>query len=303
MIITVFIIVISASLRCFGDHFVGNYISVFIQCKGDDLDAIAAFANISAATVGNLFQVFFGALDGKSALLLQIRDGTLDEGDHIGSSHRLEFENGTTTQDHISNTELYNYAMALMKATGFYNYTMPYLKTSMWESNISKEWLRMSYALSSDKGLDNRLIALAKSQNKPIREVESNLFQLKMLTGWSDALAENLLGGTLSTELHLYAADLMELYTMWCEGDEDALKEYMKEDTSELTAEEKLLWEEYNKAMATDRNKHMAEVAIQYLQSGDTVFYAVGLAHVIAEDGLVNALRAAGYTVELVTYK
>ena len=162
--------------------------------------------------------------------------------------------------------------------------------------------MRQAYALSSEKGLDNRLIALAKSQNKPIREVESNLFQLKMLTGWSDALAENLLGGTLSTELHLYAADLMELYTMWCEGDEDALKEYMKEDTSELTAEEKLLWEEYNKAMATDRNKHMAEVAIQYLQSGDTVFFAVGLAHVIAEDGLVNALRDAGYTVELVTY-
>ena len=212
------------------------------------------------------------------------------------------YTDGTTTQDHISNTELYNYAIALMKATGFYNYTMPYLKTSMWESNISREWLRMTYALSSDKGVDNRLMQLAKSQSKPIREVESNLFQLKMLTGWSDALAENLLGGTLSTELHLYAADLMELYTMWCEGDEDALKEYMKEDTSELTAEEKVLWEEYNKAMATDRNKHMAEVAIQYLQSGDTVFYAVGLAHVVAEDGLVNALRDAGYTVELVTY-
>ena len=263
--------------------------------------------HVGDGRTGNLPKEIMNAFSASDALALECNPNRMEEemkdpavAQEYASAYY--YTDGTTTQDHISNTELYNYAMALMKATGFYNYTMPYLKTSMWESNISKEWLRMSYALSSDKGLDNRLIALAKSQNKPIREVESNLFQLKMLTGWSDALAENLLGGTLSTELHLYAADLMELYTMWCEGDEDALKEYMKEDTSELTAEEKLLWEEYNKAMATDRNKHMAEVAIQYLQSGDTVFYAVGLAHVIAEDGLVNALRDAGYTVELVTY-
>ena len=39
-----------------------------------------------------------------------------------------------------------------------------------------------------------------------------------------------------------------------------------------------------------------------YLESGDVVFYAVGLAHLLAESGLVQALRDAGYTVELVTY-
>ena len=39
-----------------------------------------------------------------------------------------------------------------------------------------------------------------------------------------------------------------------------------------------------------------------YLESGDTVFFAVGLAHLIAEDGLVFTLRDAGYTVELVTF-
>jgi len=32
------------------------------------------------------------------------------------------------------------------------------------------------------------------------------------------------------------------------------------------------------------------------------VFYAVGLAHVLAEEGLVNSLREAGYTVEPVEY-
>ena len=54
--------------------------------------------------------------------------------------------------------------------------------------------------------------------------------------------------------------------------------------------------------MEIDRNAGMLEVAKKYLESGDTVFYAVGLAHLLAEDGLVFTLRDAGYTVELVPY-
>ena len=52
--------------------------------------------------------------------------------------------------------------------------------------------------------------------------------------------------------------------------------------------------------MSTDRNAAMLEVAKGYLSGDKTVFYAVGLAHLLAEDGLVNTLRAAGYTVELI---
>ena len=44
----------------------------------------------------------------------------------------------------------------------------------------------------------------------------------------------------------------------------------------------------------------MLSVAEGYLTSGKTVFYAVGLAHLLTNDGLVNTLRNAGYTVELI---
>ena len=57
---------------------------------------------------------------------------------------------------------------------------------------------------------------------------------------------------------------------------------------------------EYNQAISTDRDADMIAKAIEYLESGETVFYAVGLAHLLAETGLVDGLRAAGYTVELV---
>ena len=38
------------------------------------------------------------------------------------------------------------------------------------------------------------------------------------------------------------------------------------------------------------------------LQIGETVFFAVGLAHLVGEDGIVNSLRNLGYTVEPVRY-
>ena len=68
--------------------------------------------------------------------------------------------------------------------------------------------------------------------------------------------------------------------------------------------DQKDLIEEYNTAMSYDRNEGMLKVAIDYLESGETVFYAVGLAHLLDDvSGLVNALRDAGYTVELVQYQ
>ncbi|MBQ2444983.1 MAG: TraB/GumN family protein, partial [Oscillospiraceae bacterium] len=44
--------------------------------------------------------------------------------------------------------------------------------------------------------------------------------------------------------------------------------------------------EEYWSALSTNRDKGMVETAKDYLNSGKTVFYAVGLAHLLAENGL-----------------
>jgi uncharacterized protein YbaP (TraB family) len=103
-----------------------------------------------------------------------------------------------------------------------------------------------------------------------------------------------------------------ELYELWCAGDEAALRAELSDavDMTDWTEEEiaeyesqKHLIEEYNKAMSYDRNDGMLKKAIEYLESGDVVFYAVGLAHLLNDvNGLVDALRNAGYTVELVTY-
>ncbi len=209
--------------------------------------------------------------------------------------------------------EDYENAMKVAKATGNYNMNVVYAKPYLLSSGIEQFYLNQGQMLHGELGVEKRLMGWAEVYDKPIREIESSLFQIKMLTGYSKDLQLLMLDETLHTHGRDYWESTQELYELWCDGDEAALREELSTavDTSELTAEElaeyeaqKHLIDEYNKAMSYDRNEGMLEVAREYLESGDTVFYAVGLAHLLNDvNGLVDTLREAGYTVELVTYK
>ena len=181
----------------------------------------------------------------------------------------------------------------------------PYMKAYFWSNSITNYYMSQGQNLSSTQGVDNQFIWRAQAQEKPIYDVESGLFQVQMMSGFSDPLQELLLLDGAATDAVEYFTSTQELFEMWCAGNEADLIAYLTEedDTSEMTDEEILLLEEYNNAMETNRNDDMLDVAVGYLESGEVVFYAVGLAHLLAEDGLVNTLRDAGYTVELITYE
>ena len=222
------------------------------------------------------------------------------------------FYSDGTTLESLMEEEAYAQAVKLLKATGNYNMNMPYAKPYLWSNSIEQFYLRQGYQLYNNMGIEERLHDWAEELDKEIREIESNMFQLKMLTGFSNELQTEMLREVLDGDAQAYWESVWELYELWCSGDEAALREELSDevDLTELTEEEiaeyeaqKHLLEEYNKAMSYDRNDHMLEVAIEYLESGDTVFYAVGLAHLLNNvNGLVDALREAGYTVELVPY-
>ena len=213
-----------------------------------------------------------------------------------------------------SETEEDDYAEALkyMKAIGAYNMNMPYAKPYLWSSAIDDFHLRQGYQLHRDQGVEERLHDWAEELGKEIREIESSMFQLKMLTGFSNDLQMMMLAESLNSSARESWEATYELYELWCAGDEAALREELSDevDMTDWTEEEiasyektKHLLDEYNKAMSYDRNDGMLKKAIEYLESGDVVFYAVGLAHLLNDvNGLVDTLREAGYTVELVTY-
>ncbi|MBP3412192.1 MAG: TraB/GumN family protein [Oscillospiraceae bacterium] len=214
------------------------------------------------------------------------------------------YTDGTTAADHLDE-EVYDAAVRYLKYCGEYNATAELMKVSMWETTIANAMLAGQKTLVADKGMDMRLLELAEKAGKEILNVESMESQMQMLTGFSDELQQCLLASVLASSRSEYIREVEELYAMWCQGDEAALKTAMVDSMSipsDATAEEKALLEEYWNAMSTDRDQGMIETAKGYLSSGKTVFYAVGLAHLLADGGLLDGLRAAGYTVELVSY-
>ena len=295
---------------------------LFYHVTGDNGQEMWLFGTIHVGDSRTCYlpQKIYDAFDSADALAVEFNIENFyammetDEELQKLAAEAYYYTDGTTAEDHIATPELFDYATKLMKATGNFNTTTPFMKPSLWSNIIENTYLRMGYRLSSDLGIDNLLMERARQQQKEILDVESGIAQLQILGGFSDALQEYILMGTLSGTAVQYQEDVLALFEMWCEGDEQKLTAYLNEekelpDTSSLTEaeleqynKELALYKEYNEAMSSSRNVDMVDVAIGYLESDKVVFYAVGLAHLLAEDGLVNALRDAGYTVEPVTF-
>ena len=266
---------------------------------------------------GYLPQEIYDAFVASDALALECDteafDKLMEEDDELSEevSNLYFFSDGTTIES-LMEEEEYAQAVKLLKAAGGYNMNMPYAIPYVWGNTVEMFYLRQGYQLHGDQGMEERLCDWAEELDKEIREVESNMFQLKMLTGFSTDLQMLMLRDTIETDAREYWESVWDLYEKWCAGDEEVLREELSDevDFTDWTDEEiaeyeanKHLHDEYDQAMSYDRNDGMLDVAIDYLESGEVIFYAVGLAHLLNNvNGLVDALREAGYTVEPVTY-
>jgi uncharacterized protein YbaP (TraB family) len=266
--------------------------------------------HVGDARMAYLPQELVDALTASDALAVEFDDTAfteaLEEDEELVAllQEHYFYTDGTKTSDHVSDELLYQHAIDLLKATGGYTSSMEVCKPILIAQSIENAYLALARSLSPNRGADAQLMDIARDLGKEILDVESAEAQIAMLTGYSEDLQELLLQEALEMDPVEYQQDIYALYELWCSGDEAALIAYLAEpeDLSELTEEELALYEEYTYAMSTERNAGMLEVAKGYLEGGTVVFYAVGLAHLLASDGLVNTLRDAGYTVELVTY-
>lgn len=215
----------------------------------------------------------------------------------------LYYTDGTGISNHID-SELYKRAVPLMKAAGQYGAASDYMRAYVWSSLLDGFYLSQGRLLSSSKGVDARLLRLAREREMEILDVESGEFQVRLMAEYSDEVQEMLLAESVSCPRSAYLEELYELYELWCGGDEQTLigrlASLSEEERARLDEDELRVYDEYNQKMRVERNEAMTQVALSYLESGRAVFYAVGLAHLLGEGGLVEALRAAGYTVTLV---
>jgi len=233
------------------------------------------------------------------AVELDISRLTTDLSTQMAMLSALSYSDGSTIRDHVGE-ELYETMVALLEEYGLYTPLFDHYNEAYWMSLLENVSIELS-GLSAEHGVDLYFTGRAHEEGKPIREVESFESQLALLNGVPGELQLMLLQSAAAPAAS--AMQLARLYEVYKAGDEAALTDLayadntealLALDNGELLAEQ---YAAYVTAMYHDRNLTMTDTAEEYLRSGDTVFMAVGAAHMLGDTGIVAGLRARGYTV------
>lgn len=204
------------------------------------------------------------------------------------------YTDGTTVRDYMPD-ELYEECEAYLTEAGLYSSAYDYYDLSMWSQLMSAAEVTLS-PYESENAIDTKLINYAYANSMDLLEVESVDFQNDMLDSFSDDWYLLEIRSILENK---DSDGLTELYEAWLEGNEENINSLLEEGDAEgYTEEEIKMLENYTKITLDDRNVGMTDKAIEYLNSGDSVFLAVGTAHMVGEKGIVKQLTDKGYKVE-----
>ena len=223
----------------------------------------------------------------------------LEEDDSLAQAYAssLYFTDGNTLESYLNLPGLYKRTEGLLFAMG-YGFYANAMKPAAAASFIDSWYSGQFGQYTSDKGVDMRLLKLADDKNKKVYEIEDPAEHYNALTDYTRETQLKMLEEALAMKKTdvLYSTGI--LYELWCEGNEKFLREAVTPVLEEnANAADKAYYEEYIQTMITERDKIMVDGIKSYLKSGETVFVAVGLAHVIGENGIVDQLKEAGYTV------
>lgn len=213
------------------------------------------------------------------------------------------YSRGKTIESEIG-AELYEAAVSILQENGLYNIAYDYYKPILWNdlfSLIASE----EAGLSSEYGIDRHFLQMAYLEDKEILEVESMQMQLEMMLNFPDRLQVLMLNDNVE-DYEDAGEGLTETFENWKSGTIDEMAGssiYVPPKYVDFTKSEvEELYTEYYEAMITKRNEGMAEKAMAYLSENKTVFFVVGEGHMGGEGGIVQLLKAAGYTVQRVSY-
>ena len=243
-------------------------------------------------------------LDGADALAVEF-DVVAYENDFAaqiqGMNHFL-LTDGTKITDHMP-AETYEKAAALLKEAKVSPELMQTYDLAMWSQLVEQAALMTKTDFDIESGVDRTLIHYCYDRGIEVRDVESAELQYGLLAGFPDELNLLMLENTLDN-LDGYKFSMNLLYNAWLRGNASTLEGLLNSEGSsdQLSEEEAALMDEYYDVMLTQRNAGMRDKAVEWLEAGDRVFFAVGAAHLLGEDGLIALLRAEGYAVEQLSY-
>lgn len=143
-------------------------------------------------------------------------------------------------------------------------------------------------------GLDNHFMEQAKAAGKPTAGLERAQEQIAVLDGM-DATEQRQFVAEALEQAEKGSTETARLHDAWRRGDVDELWNGM---ASDMRAEYPRLYKRIN----VDRNDAWVPKIQRILDQpgGDDALVVVGALHLLGEDGVVEKLRAHGYTVERV---
>jgi len=175
-----------------------------------------------------------------------------------------------------------------------YEQYKPWYVTELTTASIPMRSEEMSKVRSS-LGIDRYLLGRAKATHKPVADLETIDFQLRLSSNLSEDVQDKLLQVTL-----LGVKDsptiLNDSFTAWRNG--DAAK--MNAVVTKIVREHPDL-APYNKILLDNRNATMASTLEELMKTKPgPYFVAVGSGHMVGDTGLVVQLKKRGFTVEQV---
>ena len=146
--------------------------------------------------------------------------------------------------------------------------------------------MKMAGIENSGYGVDLEVFGKAKALGLKIEGAETMEEQMSAITleGGDTAAIEKQIVEMIGNP-EAFMEQLNSMVNAYNTGDKDALLAIFATEGARTSAD-------------AGRNAHFLKVAEQALQDGGRMLIAIGVYHIIAEDGLLNTLTQAGYTVE-----
>ena len=277
---------------------------LFYKVTDDDGDVLWLLGSIHIGDESfyPLPDYILSAFDGADTLAVEVdvikyeKDMDIDD---VFEPYRLPY--GYTAKDYMDE-ETYEAACdiigdEIIEYLDFNSYS-----PALWVQFV-EEFAYMEMELDMMMGVDRHLTNRAYDQKKKVVDIEDPDEHMDIYLTFSDELIDFMLKDAIITyerqdEYKKLIEDMME---SWKKGDKEGIVGPNVPDTLyAMTEEEKILYEEYNKKIMTDRDKIMIDYIKDALDTEEEVFVCVGAAHVLSNGGIVDTLKADGYKVEQV---
>ncbi|MFT7227731.1 MAG: hypothetical protein ACI8PW_000308 [Methylophilaceae bacterium] len=144
---------------------------------------------------------------------------------------------------------------------------------------------------------DNLLMRGAEDFNKPVKGLETSEEHFSVIDSFSLDEQLAMLRATLNMTEKQKVRDFEKLLAVYMSGDSDKIIAVDTEITS--SGLPKVLWEKMRAKLLDDRNTLMANRAIALAQN-QSIFVAVGAAHLAGENGFINMFKNRGYKLRVV---